>query len=79
MSVYVFFCNIIIFNHVLYCFIILLHLIFLYDILDLPYVYVSTESVDYILLSSFESKILISSVKILCFSLLNLCWVFNVS
>ena len=41
--------------------------------------YVSIESIDYILLSSFELKIisLISLVKILWFSLLNLCCIFN--
>ena len=43
--------------------------------------YVSIESIDYILLSSFELKaiLLISSVKTLCLSLLNLCCVFNIS
>ena len=44
-----------------------------------PYAYVSIETIDCILLSSFELKsiLLISSVKI-CLSLLNLCWVFNI-
>ena len=43
--------------------------------------YVSTKSNDCIFLSSFELNaiLLISSVKALCFSLLNLCCVFNVS
>ena len=42
--------------------------------------YVSIESIDYILLSSFELKaiLLISSVKTLCLSLLNLCCVFHI-
>ena len=44
----------------------------------IPYAYASTESIDRILLSSFELKaiLLISSVKILCLSLLNLCLCF---
>ena len=80
MFFYVFFCNIII----LCCFIILLHLISLFLLtrsLLVPYVYVSMESVDCILLSSFELKaiLLTSSVKILCFSLLNMCCLFNIS
>ena len=39
------------------------------------------ESIDYILLSSFELKtvLLISLVKTLCFSLLNLCFASNIS
>ena len=43
--------------------------------------HVSAESIDCILLSSFELKamLLISSVKTLCFLLLNLCCVFNIS
>ena len=43
--------------------------------------YISIESIDCILLSSFELKaiLLISSVKTLCLSLLNLCCVFNTS
>ena len=45
-----------------------------------PYTYVSIESVDCILLSLFELKaiLLISSVKTLCFSLLNICCIFNI-
>ena len=45
------------------------------------YGYVSIESVDCILLSSFELKavLLISSVKTLCLSFLNLCCVFNIN
>ena len=46
-----------------------------------PYACVSIESIDHILLSSFELKaiLLISSVKTLCLSLLNLCCAFNIS
>ena len=46
-----------------------------------PYAYVSIESIDYILLSLFELKaiLLISSVKTLCLSLLNLFCVFNIN
>ena len=49
--------------------------------LFIPYAYVSIESTDCILLSSLELKpiLLISSVKTLCLSLLNLCCVFNIS
>ena len=78
-----FFCNIIKVNHFLYRFIILLHLIssfsFTRSFLVL-YVYVSIESVDSILLSPFEFKaiLLISSVKTLYLSLLNLCCVLNI-
>ena len=43
--------------------------------------YVSIESIDYILLSSFELKaiLLISLIKTLCLSLSNLCCVFNIT
>ena len=46
-----------------------------------PYAYVSIESIDCNLLSSFKLKavLLISSVKTLCFALLNLCRVFNIT
>ena len=83
MLFYVFFCNIIKFNHFLYCFIILLDLIssfsftiFLFD----PYAYVSIESNNCILLSSFELNgiLLISSVKTLCLSLSNLSCIFSI-
>ena len=73
------------FSFLLHCFIILLHL-------DSPFFYLSElcsfrmyiflpNQVNCILLSSFELKaiLLISSVKTLCVSLLNLCWVFNIS
>ena len=68
----------------MYCFIILLYLIssFLHTkSLFIPYAYVSVESINCILLSSFELKaiLLISSVKTLSLSLLNLCCVFNFS
>ena len=76
------FCNIIKVNHFLYCFIILSYLIsplshtksFL-----VSYAYVSIESIDCILLLAFELTVilLISSAKTLCFSLLNLCCIFN--
>ena len=48
--------------------------------LFVPYAYVSIKSTDCILLSSFELKaiLLISSVKTLCLSLLNLRCVFNI-
>ena len=63
---------------------ILLHLIssFLHTKpLFIPYAYVSIESNECILLSSFELKgiLLISTVKTLCLSLLDLCCVFNIS
>ena len=77
-----FFCKIIKVSHVLYCFIILLHLI--YSLLHtryslVPYPYVSFESIDFILLSSFELNaiLLISSAKTLFPSPLNLYCVFN--
>ena len=86
MFFYVFFCNIIKVNlfNLFNCFVILLHLIFssLYTrSLLVPYGYVSIESIDLILLSSFELKavLLISSVKTSYFPLLNLCYVFNLS
>ena len=49
--------------------------------LFVPYAYVSIESIDYILFSSFKLKaiLVISSLKTLCFSLLNLCFVFRIS
>ena len=80
---YVFFYNIIKVNHFLYQFIILLHLISflsLTKLLLVPYAYVSIESIDCILLSSFELKaiLLISSVKTFCLSLLSLCYIFNI-
>ena len=48
--------------------------------LSIPFVYVSIKSIDLILLLSFELKriLLISSVKTLCFSLLNRCCFFNI-
>ena len=66
----------------LYCFIILLHLMssFLHArSLLVPCANVFIQSIDYILLSSFEFKaiLLISSVKPLYFLFLNLCYVFN--
>ena len=79
-----FFYNIIKVNHFLYKFIILLHLISSFSLtrsLHVPYAYISVESIDCILLSSFEPKaiLLISSIKTLCPSLLNLCCVFNIN
>ena len=72
-----FFCNIIKFNHFLYLFITLLHLISSLSLtksLLLRYVNVSIESIAFFLLSSFELKriLLISSVKTLCLAYLNL-------
>ena len=66
------------FLHFLYWFIIWLHLISSFSLtrsLLVPYAYISIESLDCVLLSSFERmKIwLISSVKTLCLSFLNLC------
>ena len=71
----------------MYCFITLLHLIssaLHTRSLLIPYGYVYIKSIDCILLSPlspFELKaiLLISSVKTVCFSLLNLCCVFNIS
>ena len=82
MFFYVFFCNI--YKVKQLCFIILLRLIFSFlhiRSLLVPYAYVFIESIDHILLSSFELKaiLLISSVKTLCPSLLNLCCVCNIS
>ena len=65
-------------------FMISLHLIYSLlpaKFLFISYAYVSIESIDYILLSSFELEaiLLIYSVKILYFSLLSICCVFNIS
>ena len=84
MSFYVCFYNII---NVKYFFIVLLyHYIWLFSFLHIrsllvPYAYVSIQSIDCILLLSFELKaiLLISSAKALCLSLLNPCCVFNIS
>ena len=75
--------NIIKFNHILYHFIILLHLIFSLSLtksLFVPYAYVSIESIDCIFLSSFKLKVtlLISLVKTLRLSFLKLCCIFNI-
>ena len=69
--------------HFLYRFITLLHLITSFSLtrsLLVPYAHVFIESIDWILLSSFELNaiLLISSVKTLCLSLLNLYFVFNI-
>ena len=71
------FYNIIKVNHFLYCFVILLHLFSSFLLTRsflVPYAYFSMESTDCIYLSLFELKaiFLISSVNILCLSLLNL-------
>ena len=84
MFVYVFFWNIIKVNHFLHCFIILLHLIsspLHATPLLIPHTYASIESIDCILLSSFELKaiLLTSSVKTVCLLLLNLCCVFTIN
>ena len=70
-------------SHFLYHFIVLLHLtssLSLIISLLAPCAYVSIESIDCILSLSFELKaiLLISSVKTLCLSLLNLCCIFNI-
>ena len=81
---YVFFLNIIKVNHFLQRFFILLGLISSFSLtrsLIVLYTYVSIKSIDCILLSLVELKaiLLISSVQKFCFSLLNLCYVFNIS
>ena len=81
---YYFFCNLIKVNQFLYCFIIFLYLISSFSLtrsLLVLYAYVSIESIDCILLLSFERKIivLISPVKTLYVSLINLCRVFNIN
>ena len=68
----------------LYCFTILSYLTFSFlpiRSLFVPYVYVSIESIDCIVLLSFELKAILlnSSVKILWLLLLNLCGVFNIN
>ena len=77
----VFFCSMIRINHFLYSFIVLLHLISPSSFTRAfvaTYAYVSMESIDWILLSSFELNVilLLSSVKTLCLSLLNSCCFF---
>ena len=84
MFFYVFFCNVIKVNNFLYCFISLLHLISSFSLtrsLLVPYAYVSIETIDCILLSSFELKtiLLISSAKTLWLSLLNYFCVCNIN
>ena len=78
------FCKIIKVNHFLYCFIMVLHLISSFSLtrsLLVPYVFVSIGSIYCILLSSFELEaiLLISSLKLLCLSLLNLGCVCNIN
>ena len=78
------FCNIIIVDHFLHCFIIQLHLVssFLHvTLLHVPYAYVSTKSIDCIFLSqsSLNLILLTSSVKTLWISLLNHSSVFNIN
>ena len=70
-------------NHFLYLFIILLHLISSFSLarsLIVPYAYVSIESIDCILLLSFQLKefLLISSVKSFCLPHLKLCCISNI-
>ena len=79
-----FFYNIIKVNPFSYRFIISLQLIFSISLTRsflVPYAYISIESIDCILLLSFELKtiLLISSIKTLCLSLSNLCCVFNIN
>ena len=80
---YVLYFNNIKVNHFFYSFIVLLHLVSSFSFtryLLVPYAYVSIELIDCIVLLSFELKkiLLISSVKTLCLSLLNLCCVFDI-
>ena len=82
--VYVFYCNIVIVNHFLYCFIILLHLIssFLCIIsLFVAYAYVFIKSFDCILLSSLALNVILltSLVNTPCFSVLNICCEFSIN
>ena len=84
MFFYILFYHIIKVKTFLYCFIILLRLIFSFlhiRSLFAPYVYVSIKSVDCIVLSAFELKamLLIFSVKTLCLSFSNIFCVFNIS
>ena len=81
MLFYIFFCDIIKVNRFLNRFIILLHLIRSFSLTRSFLAYVYIESIDCILLSSFDFKaiLLISSVKTLCLSLLNLCCVFRIN
>ena len=70
--------------NILYCFTVLLHLMFSFLHIRyflVLYAYVSIESIDCILLSSIKFKVilLISLVKILYLLLLNLCCVSNIS
>ena len=87
MFFYVFFCNIIKVNHFLYCFITLLHLISSFSLtrsLLLPNSHVSMDQAiaffyHHLTLNQYFINLnqLISSVKTLYLSLLNLCCVFN--
>ena len=80
MFFYVFLCNIIKVNHFLNRLIKLLPLILSFLLtFPVPYAHVCIESIDFILLSSFELKaiLLISSVKTLYLSLLIFFCVFN--
>ena len=83
MFFYVFFFNIIKFKY--FCIVLLYYYIYFISFLHIrsllvPYLYVSIESIDCILLSSFEFKaiLLILSVKTLRLSLSNLCCIFNI-
>ena len=72
------FCNVL-----LYCYC-LLHLISSFSLnrsLLIPFAYVSVEWIDCFILSLFELKAILTifSIKTLCFSLLNLCCVFNIN
>ena len=83
MLFYVFFCNSIKVNNFFVSFIILLHLTSLFSLTRSCsfHMHVFTESIDCILLSSFEltAILLISSVKTLQLSLLSLCCVFYIN
>ena len=84
MLFHVLLCKIIKVNHSCILFIILLHLISSVLIkwyFLVSYAYVSIESIDFILWSSFELQaiLLISFVKTFCFALLNICCLFNIN
>ena len=84
MFFHVFFSNIIKVNQLFYRFKVLLHSISSFSLtrsLLVLYLYVPIKSIDCILLSPFEleNMVLISGVKSLYFSLLNLCYVFNIN
>ena len=84
MFFYVFFCNIIKVNHILYCFIMPLHLIFFFlhtRSLLVLYAYASIESINCTFLSllALIAILLMSSVNTLCLLLVNFCRDFHIN